>query len=153
LDVVNTRSYRSKAGAGLSWDQQLAPDLGLFARLSWDDGRTETWAFTEIDSSAAGGLSLQGTAWGRKDDTVGLAGIVDGLSPAHRRYLEAGGYDFSIGDGKLDYGTEDITECYYNWKPTSWFALAADYQFVVNPAYNVSRGPVSIFGVRVHCSY
>jgi len=153
LQIAATRATRSKVGAGISWDQQLTADLGAFARVSWDDGRTETWAFTEIDSSAALGLSLQGTAWGRKDDTVGIAELGDGLSPVHRRYLEAGGYDFSIGDGRLDYGTEDITECYYNWKPVSWLEIAADYQFLLNPAYNRARGPVNIFGARVHCSY
>jgi high affinity Mn2+ porin len=153
LDIVNTRAYRSKVGAGVSWDQELTSDLGAFARVSWNDGRTETWAFTEIDSSVAAGLSLQGTAWDRKDDTLGMAEVIDGLAQDHRRYLEAGGYDFSIGDGRLSYATEDVTECYYNWKPLSWMAVAADYQFVVNPAYNSSRGPVSIFGARVHCSY
>ena len=153
LDVVNTRGYRSKVGAGISWDQELTSDLGAFARASWNDGHTETWAFTEIDSSVAAGLSLQGAAWGRRDDTVGLAEVVDGLSADHRRYLAAGGYDFSIGDSRLSYATEDVTECYYNWKPVSWLALAADYQLVVNPAYNGSRGPVSVLGVRAHCAY
>jgi high affinity Mn2+ porin len=153
LSVIQTRTYRTKEGVGLSWDQEITPELGAFARLSWDDGRTETWAFTEIDSSAAFGLSLKGISWARKDDTVGLAAVVDGLSPDHRRYLEAGGYDFSIGDGRLNYATEDIAECYYNWEPVSWLAVAIDYQFVENPAYNRSRGPVSVFGFRLHCAY
>jgi high affinity Mn2+ porin len=153
LEVAATRASRSKVGAGISWDQELTADLGAFARVSWNDGRTETWASTAIDSSAALGISLQGTAWGRGRDTLGLAEVVDGLSADHRRYLEAGGYDFSIGDGRLDYATEDITEAYYNWKPVSWLAVAADYQFVENPAYNRARGPVSVFGVRAHYSY
>jgi high affinity Mn2+ porin len=153
VSVAQTRTYRFKEGWGISWDQELAPNLGAFGRLSWNDGRTETWAFTEIDSSAAAGLSLKGAAWGRADDTLGLAEVVDGLSPQHRRYLAAGGYDFSIGDGRLDYSTEDITECYYAWQPVPWFSLSSDFQFVANPAYNRSRGPVSVFGIRAHCAF
>ena len=153
LNVIKTRSYRCKEGVGLSWDQELVPSLGAFARLSWSDGRTETWAFTEIDSSAAAGLSLQGAAWARKNDTLGLAGVVDGLSSEHRHYLAAGGYDFSIGDGRLAYAAEEIAECYYAWQPFPSFSLSADYQFVANPAYNSSRGPVSVFGFRAHCSF
>jgi high affinity Mn2+ porin len=89
--LVETRAYRSKVGFGLSWDQQLTADLGAFARLSWDDGRTESFAFTEVDRSVAVGLSLAGGRWGRKEDTLGLAGVVNTIVPEHQAYLAAGG--------------------------------------------------------------
>jgi high affinity Mn2+ porin len=152
-DITTTRAYRSKTGAGLNWEQELAGGLGAFARLGFDDGHTETWAFTEIDRTASAGLSLKGSPWGRSPDTLGLAAVVNGLSDEHRAYLAAGGYGFAIGDGRLTYGTEDILESYYDWKPVPWLALAFDYQFVEHPAYNRDRGPVSILATRAHWEY
>jgi high affinity Mn2+ porin len=152
-DITTTRGYRSKTGAGLNWEQELTKGLGVYARASADDGHTETWAFTEIDRTVSTGLSLAGAAWGRSDDTLGLGGVVDGLSDEHRRYLAAGGYGFGIGDGRLNYGTEDIVETYYNWKPVSWLALAFDYQFIAHPAYNRDRGPVHVLATRLHWEY
>lgn len=32
-------------------------------------------------------------------------------------------------------------------------AVALNYQFVVNPAYNRDRGPVNIFGLRLHAEF
>ena len=81
--LVESRAYRSKVGLGLSWDQGLTKDLGSFVRLSWDDGRTESFEYTEVDRSAAAGLSLSGEAWGRKDDTFGVAGVVNGIASSH----------------------------------------------------------------------
>jgi len=152
-DITTTRRYRSKTGAGLNWEQEITDSVGLFARAGFDDGHTETWAFTEIDRTVSSGLSLKGSAWGRTEDTLGVGGVVDGLSPDHRNYLAAGGYGFAIGDGRLDYGTENIVETYYNWKPVAWLALAFDYQFVDHPGYNRDRGPVSIFATRLHWEY
>lgn len=153
LNVTLTRAYRSKYGAGLSWDQEIAPNVGAFLRASGDDGRTETWAFTEVDRSAAGGLSFGGAAWGRSDDVLGLAGIVNGLSALHREYLAAGGLGFIIGDGRLAYGPEEILETYYSWKVCRWLWLSPDYQYVEHPAYNRDRGGVSLYAVRAHVHF
>lgn len=152
-DITLSRQYRSKAGAGLSWDQELADGLGAFARAGFDDGRTETWAYTEIDRTVSAGLSLSGNAWGRGADTVGVAGVANGLSAEHRAYLAAGGYGFIIGDGRLNYRPEEILETYYSWKALRWLALSLDYQFIQNPGYNRDRGPVNVFAVRVHAEY
>lgn len=152
-DVTLTRRYRSKAGAGLNWEQPVAAGLGVFARAGFNDGRNETWAFTEIDRTASIGLSLKGTAWRRPDDTLALAAVVNGLSATHRRYLEAGGYGFIVGDGALNYGTEGIVEIIYDWKPVRWLALAADLQFISNPGYNRDRGPVAILTTRLHAAF
>jgi len=152
-NVISTRSTRSKAGAGLSWDQELTSALGAFARLGWNDGRSESWAFTEVDRAASAGLSWNGSSWNRAKDTLGVAAVVDGLSDLHRRYLAAGGYGFIVGDGRLNYSSEDVAETYYAWRPAGWITVTGDYQFVLHPGYNADRGPVSIFGVRVHLEY
>ncbi len=152
-DVTLSRRYRSKAGAGLNWEQQLAGGLGAFARLGFNDGHNETWAFTEIDRTASAGLNLKGTAWKRPDDTVFAACVINGLSPEHRRYLAAGGYGFIIGDGFLRYGAEEILETGYDWKAARWLAVAADLQLADHPAYNHDRGPVKIAALRLHSEF
>ena len=152
-DVTATRGYHVKYGFGLNAEQALTDDLGVFARLGWNDGHTETWAYTEVDQTASLGLSLKGNRWKRPDDVVGLAGVVSGLSSDHREYLEAGGVGFIIGDGKLSYSPEEALEIYYNCKVADHVFVTPDFQFVNNPAYNSDRGPVAIWGLRVHVEF
>jgi high affinity Mn2+ porin len=149
-NIIKTRSYRYKYGFGLNIDQELTDDIGFFSRLGWNDGHTETWAFTEIDRTASAGLVMGGRLWCRPYDRVGLAGILNGLSGPHREYLAAGGLGFIIGDGKLNYGPEEIVEMYYSIQIRPGLVVTFDFQEVGNPAYNRDRGPVSIFGLRVH---
>ncbi|HEY1847654.1 MAG TPA: carbohydrate porin [Opitutaceae bacterium] len=152
-DVTATREYRSKAGAGIEWEQQVAENLGAFARGGFDDGHTETWTYTEIDRTLSAGLSLGGTKWGRPEDTLALAAVANGLSPQHREYLAAGGYGFIVGDGRLSYQPEEIAETYYSWKAAARLTLTLDYQYVQNPGYNRDRGPVNVVGLRAHAEY
>ena len=107
-DLERSRAYRWKYGGAVNLEQALTEDLGTFVRLSLNDGRTETWEFTEIDRSAAFGVSLKGKRWGRADDTVALAGVINGLSEDHRDFLAAGGTGILLGDGHLDYGPEEF---------------------------------------------
>ena len=141
---------RTKFGFAISADQELTPELGAFARLSWNDGQNETWAFTEIDHSLALGAVENGAAWGRAADELGLALLTQGVSGPHRRYLGAGGLGFILGDGALDYGLETALETYYRLALTEPIALSADYQLVFDPAYNQARGPVNAFALRLH---
>jgi high affinity Mn2+ porin len=152
-DVTLSREYRSKTGAGLNWEQEVSDGVGLFARAGFNDGHTETWAYTEIDRTVSAGASLGGKRWGRAEDTLGVAAVANGLSPLHREYLAAGGYGFIVGDGRLSYDPEEIAETYYNWAPAKWLTVALDYQFVRNPGYNRDRGPVNVFAVRIHAEY
>lgn len=154
-NVDSTQAYgRSKYGFGISADQYLNKYFGVFARLGYNDGHTETWYFTEIDRSLSFGGRLTGGLWKRDDDELGLAFIGSGLSPEHRNYLAAGGYGFIIGDGKLNYSPEMVAELYYKinaYKKTFW--LTPDYQFILHPAYNADRGPVNVFSLRVHVAF
>jgi high affinity Mn2+ porin len=148
--IQKTRSYRYKYGFCLSADQELTDDIGIFSRLGWNDGHTESWAFTEIDRTASLGMVMGGRLWCRPFDQVGLAGVLDGISGPHRAYLEAGGLGFIIGDGKLRYGLEQVLEFYYDLQVRPGLVFTFDFQEVVNPAYNRDRGPVSIASIRVH---
>jgi high affinity Mn2+ porin len=152
--LTQSRAYRSKAGFGLSWDQQLAADVGAFVRLSWDDGRAESFAFTEVDRSAAAGLSLNGTRWGRKDDTLGVAGVANAIVSSHQAYLAAGGLEgLILGDGALNYGPEEILEAYYGVQVAKWLSVSPDFQYVAHPGYNRDRGPVAIYALRAHVEF
>jgi high affinity Mn2+ porin len=154
-DVVSTRGYgRNKLGFGINADQFLTKDFGVFAKASYNDGRNETWAFTEIDRSISFGGVLTGVSWKRPTDEIGLAFVGNGISTAHRDYLAAGGYGFIIGDGALNYSPELIAELYYklNVYKNSFF-LTPDYQFILHPAYNIDRGPVNVFGIRAHVEF
>lgn len=151
-DVISTeKNGTTKTGFGINADQELNANVGVFARVGWNDGKTETWAFTEADRTISAGVSLDGNMWHRKDDNAGIAVVGNGLSKDHKDYLAAGGYGFQLGDGKLNYGSEMIAELYYSCKPTaSGIWLSGDYQFAMNPGYNKDRGPLQVFSVRVH---
>ena len=153
-DITLTRRYRYQYGFALSAEQEITNDLGTFFRASWRDGQEEVWQFTDIDWSISGGFQLQGASWKRSEDIVGIAGIVDGISSAHRDFLAAGGLGPLIGDGKLPhYETEGILEIYYDARITKNVYLGIDYQFVANPGYNSDRGPVNIFSSRFHFQF
>jgi high affinity Mn2+ porin len=149
-DFATVRRDRWKAGVALNLEQAITDDLGAFSRLSWNDGKTEGWAFTDIDAGVSAGLSLKGTSWGRKVDTVGLGGAANFLSAAHQAFFAAGGTGIFVGDGRLNYSPETIVETYYSVGVADPLSLTFDYQYVVNPAFNADRGPVSIFAARIH---
>lgn len=153
--VESTRSEgRTKVGFAFNLDQKLNDNLSFFTRISWNDGKNETWCFTEIDQTAALGVSLKGTRWRRPDDIVGFGFVANGLSEDHRMYLGMGGEGFILGDGGLVYAPETIGELYYSAKLRKeglW--LTADYQLCLNPGYNNDRGPASIASIRVHIEF
>jgi high affinity Mn2+ porin len=139
-----------KYGFYANLEQQIAKDVGLFARASWNDGQNQILSFTDIDRSLSGGLSIKGSYWGRPNDTIGIGGAINGLSAANRDFLAAGGLGLLIGDGRLNYRPEQIIETYYAYSLNKNVTLTADYQLITNPAYNADRGPVSIFSGRLH---
>jgi high affinity Mn2+ porin len=152
-DIAAVRQYRSRGGVSLNLEQQVTEELGLFARAGYADGDIEPYEFTDVDRTAAAGLSLNGKQWGRADDTLGVAGVVNGITKVHQEFLNAGGLGILVGDGMLPHpGPEQIIEAYYQL-PVSYFKLTLDYQFIVNPGYNEDRGPVSVIGARVHAQF
>lgn len=152
-DITLSRSNgRSKYGLSLNMEQHLNSWIGLFSRTSWNDGKNETWAFTEIDESTQIGLQLDGCEWKRNNDCFGIAEVIDGISKEHRNYLKKGGNGFMLGDGKLNYSPEYISEMYYSFNFKKYnTSISPDYQLIINPGYNKARkGPVNVFSVRVH---
>ncbi len=152
-DTALVRRGATNSGFALNFEQQLGSDLGAFARASYNDGAQEAFDFTEINRSVSTGLSLKGNSWNRPGDTFGLAMVANGLSGAARDYFSAGGMGILIGDGHLHYGLEKIMESYYSIQASQHLYVSLDYQYVVNPAYNRDRGPVNLYGARLHFEY
>jgi high affinity Mn2+ porin len=153
-DIAAVRNYTSRTGVSLNLEQQVTPNLGIFARAGVADGNIEPFDFTDIDRTVAAGLSLSGKKWGRPDDTWGIAGVINGISNVHEAFFNAGGLGILVGDGKLPHpGLEQIIETYYSLELAKGYWISPDYQFVVNPAYNLDRGPVSVIGVRLHAQF
>lgn len=153
-DPGGVRRLRDRTGVVLNLEQQLTPNLGLFARLSLAEGGVEPYEYTDVDRSVSAGLSLGGARWGRPADTVGLAGVVNDISRRHKDYLRAGGLGILVGDGRLpNAGPERIVEAYYSLSVFTFARVSLDYQFVSNPAYNRDRGPVSVVSVRMNAQF
>ena len=144
---------RVKRGYGLNFEQEISANVGLFGRASWADGQTETYAFTEIDRSLSGGVSVKGGTFGRARDTFGIAYVRNALSTAHRDYLAAGGLGFFLGDGALRYRPESVLEAYYSLNVAKDTSFSADFQRILNPGYNADRGPVSVVTARLHYGF
>ena len=152
-DIAAVRTYQSRPGVVMNLEQSVTADLGLFVRAGWADGSVEPYEYTDIDRTVAAGISLKGNKWGRPDDTFGFAGIVNEISDEHAAFLNDGGLGILIGDGILPHpGPEQIIETYYQF-PVYSMMMTLDYQLILNPAYNEDRGPVSVFGTRLHYQF
>jgi high affinity Mn2+ porin len=150
IGIEGQQGYRTKYGFGINAEQEIRKNLGAFMRLGWSDGKNQVWEFTDVDRTASAGISLKGEAWRRPGDTVGLAAVVNGIGAVHRQFLAAGGLGITVGDGKLDYGEEEILEAYYSIATVWGVSVSPDFQFFEHPAYNRDRGPADIFALRLH---
>ena len=152
--IEDVQKYGNKKyGFAINAEQEINDFLGAFFRASWNDGHTQTWAFTEIDKSISLGVSAKGRKWNRVNDTAGLAIVASGISNPHKDYLAAGGYGFMLGDGQLNYSLESVTEFYYSAEIQKNLYLTGGYQFILNPGYNKDRnGLVNVFSVRLHAN-
>ena len=153
-DITNhpwdiTRKY----GFGINLEQSLTQYLSAYARFGWDDGRTESFAYTEVDQTFAEGLGANGAWWHRKQDRAGVAFISNAIKKDHQNYLAAGGLGFLLGDGHLTYGRENIFETYYTVHVWRGIYLAPGVQHINNPGYNRDRGPVVVPTFRAHFEF
>ena len=144
-----TRKY----GFGINLEQSLTHYLTAFARLGWDNGKTESFAYTEVDQTFSQGLGANGAWWHRKQDRAGIAFVTNAIGKDHQNYLAAGGLGFLLGDGKLNYGRENIVESYYTVHVWRGIYFAPGLQHIVNPGYNRDRGPVLVPSLRAHLEF
>jgi high affinity Mn2+ porin len=152
--IASLRIYRYRPGVSVNFEQQVTETLGVFGRAGWADGNVEPWDFTDVDRTVSGGVSIAGKNWGRPNDTIGIAGVINGIAPNHLAYFNAGGLGILIGDGVLpNYGLEQIIEAYYSYALTASTRVSFDYQFIANPGYNADRGPANVFAGRFHWQF
>ena len=154
--MASLRHLRTRMGGALNLEQSLTADLGMFVRLSLSDGRYETLGFTDIDRSAAIGLALTGSRWNRADDVGGAAFVFNEASRDRLNFFRAGGQGALVGDGAGapgNAGGEQIFETYYSLAVVKWANVTIDYQLANHPAYNADRGPVHVFGLRLHAQF
>jgi high affinity Mn2+ porin len=153
--VADDQPGRRKYGIGVNVEQPVADsgETGVFLRLGWNDGHTESFAFTEVDRHLSTGVQVAGGPWARPADRLGIALLVHGLSPDHRDYLARGGRGFLLGDGRLTYGAEEMAEGYYRLQVGSYVEVTPDVQVIRHPGYNRDRGPAAVLALRVNARY
>jgi high affinity Mn2+ porin len=153
-DIVAVRRMRNRAGVSFNIEQQITDATSIFVKGGIVNGNIEPYEFTDVDRSLAAGLTVKGKGWGRPDDTLGLAGVINGISRVHERFLDAGGLGILIGDGKLPHpGPEEIVEAYYDLALAKQVHLSLDGQLIEHPGYNRDRGPVPVGGMRIHAEF
>jgi len=141
-----TRKY----GFGVNLEQNLTRNITAFGRFGWDNGKTESFAYTEVDQTFQGGLGANGAMWHRRQDRAGVALVTNAIAKDHQLYLADGGLGFLLGDGRLNYGRENIVETYYTVHVWRGVYVAPDLQRIENPGYNRDRGPVLVPSFRLH---
>ena len=153
-DITNhpwhiTRKY----GFGINLEQDLTRNLTAFGRFGWNNGKTESFAYTEVDQTFTVGLGAHGAWWRRRYDRAGVALVTNGICKDHQDYLRFGGLGFLLGDGNLTYGRETIEEAYYTAHVWRGLYAAPGIQHINNPGYNRDRGPVVVPSFRLHVEF
>lgn len=150
---AHRRQSRIKYGFGVNFEQSITPQARVFGRFGWNEGKFESFAYTEVNQSLTFGADLKGEHWHRKLDKVGGAFVSNAISGDHRRYLALGGKGFLLGDGALNYGRENILEAYYNLHLWRGVFASFDLQHIANPGYNRDRGTALVPSLRLHLEF
>jgi hypothetical protein len=153
-DILLHEHYSAlKYGFGYNAEQELTENLRVFGRFGWNEGQHESFAYTEVDQTVEAGADYAGNRWHRPADKIGLAVVSNAIKADHQNYLRLGGLGFLLGDGKLNYGRENIVESYYNWHAWRGLFYTVDVQHINNPGYNRDRGPAWVGAVRAHIDF
>lgn len=142
-----------KYGFGYNTEQEATENLTVFARLGWNEGQHESFAYTEVDQTVEAGADYAGERWHRPEDKVGIAVVSNAIKRDHQNYLALGGLGFLLGDGALNYGRENIVESYYTWHAWKGMFYSVDVQHIHAPGYNRDRGPAWVGSVRAHVDF
>lgn len=110
-----TKKYESNSGIGISCDQQVSENIGLFLRYAKQDEAVST-----IESSWSAGSSITGNLWNRSDDVLAMA---LGQNMPSNKYKDA-------GNPAED---ETVFEVFYRWQANNNLAISPDIQVIWNP--------------------
>ncbi|HTX77456.1 MAG TPA: carbohydrate porin [Terracidiphilus sp.] len=143
-----------KYGFGYNTEQDITENLRAFGRFGWNEGQHESFAYTEVDQTVEFGGDYAMGRVNHPNDKFGIAFVSNAIKRDHQNYLKYGGLGFLLGDGKLNYGRENIVESYYTWHVWRGMFYSVDVQNIINPGYNRDRGPVWAVGsARVHVDF
>jgi high affinity Mn2+ porin len=136
----------TKYGAGINFEQELPGDLRVFGGFGWNDGRHESFAYTEVDQTMQFGADLGGDRWHlwgkpRPNDKIGIVGVSNAIKRDHQQYLALGGLGFLLGDGALSYAREDILEASTTPTPGAASTPPLTYSSSIIPAITRPAGP------------
>jgi hypothetical protein len=148
--TAHRRQGRIKYGTGVNAEQALPKHVRAFVRVGWNEGDSESYAYTEVNNTVSAGMDVAGDGWQRTHDKLGVAFVTNGLSEPHREYLRLAGLGFLLGDGTLTYGRETIVESYYTARLWRGVSASAGLQYLVHPGYNRDRGPITVLAARLH---
>jgi hypothetical protein len=143
-------SVETHAGWGISADQRVTESMTLFVRYGQElKGRVR------FDRAATIGAQIDGSAWHRGADALGLAVGVLRTGADFRRDAPALDAD---GDGNADFGyqptrSERVAEVYYRYRVNPQFELSPDIQFIQKPAADPDARDIVVFGLRAQFTF
>jgi len=140
---------------GFGWNnwQELTQNFRIYSRVGWNEGAHESFAYTEVDQTVSFGGDYAGTRWHQPDDKFGVAFVSNAIKKYHQTYLAYGGLGFLLGDGRLNYGRENIVEAYYTHHIHTGLFGSLGLSHINEPGYNRDRGPVWVPSARLHVDF
>ncbi len=149
---IATGQMKAATAYGISFDQVLADDIGLFIRWAQQDKKLQivdsTGAATGIDpleNIMSAGFQFGGALWGREADAVGIGYATGKLKPDVKTALEA-----SLG-GSLS-GDQAMAEVYYRWQVTDKVGVSPDIQ-LHNNMPRVEKRNITAYALRVQVDF
>ena len=153
-EIANNAPFGTvKYGFGWNNWQELTQNFRIYSRFGWNEGAHESFAYTEVDQTVSFGGDYAGTRWHQPDDKFGVAFVSNAIKKYHQTYLAYGGLGFLLGDGRLNYGRENIVETYYTHHIHTGLFGSVGLTHINDPGYNRDRGPVWVPSARLHVDF
>jgi len=142
-----TDTQENGYGFGISFDQEIFDDIGMFVRYGWQNPEVYLAGSPDfsLEHSWSTGIQLGGNLWHRQEDVVGIA--VGQVVPSDD-YKKA----LSTRNGHV----ESHLETYYNFKMNQHLSISPDIQIIWNPyGDDASTGddPIVVFGTRAQVDF
>lgn len=128
-------------GVGVSVDQRLSERLTWFMRY----GQQQSGA-TVFDRALTSGVEINGDAWRRGADAVGVA--------LARLQANAAWQSWALAQDGIERSSgEQIAELYYRFRVNGQWELSVDYQRISTPGAQRDADAVNAFGLRSQLTF
>lgn len=140
-----SKTKEGASGFGISCDQEIMDDVGVFARAGWqeEDVYLNGTAFS-LASAYSAGVQVGGNVWGRENDALAFA---CGTIKPSDDYKKTGG---------LLAKSEGHFEIYYNFQANENLTLTPDLQVIANPyGKDAANGgsTITVAGIRAQVDF